>query len=157
VTVPLIQGVLVMATGQRSVSDPKSGELKTYTTVTLDTDPNQAQNIIVAREAGRITALLRNPQDKITGQGNQTDLAALLGAASLAGGSHDVPVLYGGRGAKLPAEGLTLGAHAPAPASAPASMQAPAPALPSALPALLAPPAQNAAGVFPSQSLQAPQ
>jgi pilus assembly protein CpaB len=152
VTVPLIQGVLVMATGQRSVSDPKTGESKTYNTVTLDTNPSQAQNIIVARDAGRITALLRNPQDKAAGQGSQSDLAALLGAASLAGSSREVPVLYGGRSARLPAEGLTLGHNASAPATAtgPAIATTPVPAPPSA-------PAQAAASALLSQSSQASQ
>jgi pilus assembly protein CpaB len=78
--------------------------------VTLDTDPKQAQNIIVAREAGRFTALLRNPQDKTPTQGGQGDLTALLGATPIDSGSGDleVPVLYGGRSAKLPPEGLRL-------------------------------------------------
>jgi pilus assembly protein CpaB len=110
VTAPLMQSVQVLATGQRAVDDPKSGERRVYSTVTLDTDPKQAQNIIVARDAGKITALLRNPQDKADTHGSLRDLAALLGAASLsAGGAREIPVLYGGRGAKLPAEGLTLG------------------------------------------------
>ena len=63
-TFPLLQSVRVMATGQRSVDDPKSGERRQYSTVTLDATPKQAQNVIVAREAGKITALLRNPNDK---------------------------------------------------------------------------------------------
>src|SRR5690606_18918337 len=77
VTVPLLQGVRVMATGQRSVDDPKSGERRMYSTVTLNTDPLQAQNVVLAREAGRITALLRNPQDSTPLPGMQGDLAAL--------------------------------------------------------------------------------
>jgi pilus assembly protein CpaB len=129
VTLPLMQGVQVMATGQRSVDDPKSGERRIYSTVTLDTDPREAQNIIVARDAGRITALLRNPQDRTPPQGNLRDLAALLGAAPSAKGYvQEVPVLYGGRGAKLPADGLTLGGR-PAPQFTDA---APVPTLPPA-------------------------
>jgi pilus assembly protein CpaB len=118
VTVPLLQGVRVMATGQRSVDDPKSGERRLYSTVTLNTDPGQAQNVVVAREAGRITALLRNPQDSAPLQGVQGDLASLLGqraqsikpptAASL----PEVPVLYGGVGGRIPPEGLYLGQYA---------------------------------------------
>jgi pilus assembly protein CpaB len=113
ITVPLMQSVRVMATGQRAVDDPKSGERKIYSTVTLDTDPKQAQNVIVARDAGRITALLRNPQDKTSTRGGQGDLSALLGATpSAAGGSgQEVPVLYGGRSGKIPPEGLRLGLY----------------------------------------------
>lgn len=121
ITVPLMQGVQVMATGQRAVDDPKSGERKIYSTVTLDTDPRQAQNVIVAREAGRITALLRNPQDKTTTRGGQGDLTALLGATPIEAGRSglEVPVLYGGRAGKIPPEGLRLGLYVQAAASAP--------------------------------------
>lgn len=118
-TFMLLQGIEVMATGQRSVDDPKSGERRLYSTVTLDADPQQARNITVAREAGRLTALLRNPQDKALAPGAALDLAAWLGGtnASLAA---DVPVLYGGRGAKLQPEGLHLDPRgAPSPAMGP--------------------------------------
>lgn len=117
ITLPLLQSVQVMATGQRSVDDPKSGERRLYSTVTLDTDLTQAQNVIVAREAGRLTALLRNPQDRAQLQGGQGDLAALLGGTSAsamaagAEGSKEIPVLYGGSGAKFPPEGLHLGQY----------------------------------------------
>lgn len=118
VTVPLLQGVRVMATGQRSVDDPKSGERRLYSTVTLNTDPHQAQNVVVAREAGRITALLRNPQDNAPLHGAQGDLASLLGQRSHPGKNTEastmvsVPVLYGGVGGRIPPEGLNLGQYA---------------------------------------------
>lgn len=112
---PLLQSVQVMATGQRSVDDPKSGERKTYSTVTLDTDLQQAQNVITAREAGRITALLRNPEDKTPLKGVPGDLAALLAAndkstsGSVTKLVQQVPVLYGGGGGKTLSDGLRLG------------------------------------------------
>ena len=114
-TVPLMQSVQVMATGQRAVDDPKSGERRVYSTVTLDTDPAQAKDIIVARDAGRLTALLRNPQDRKNIRGAQGDLAALLGAAPVDAASRDVPVLYGGRSGKIPPEALRMGGQAAAP------------------------------------------
>src|SRR5690606_23559908 len=106
-SVVLMQSVAVLATGQRSVDDPKSGERRLYSTVTLDTDPQQARNIILAREAGKLTALLRNPQDKAPVGGTVPDLQTWLDGQQGAGGEA-VPVLYGGRGGKLPAEGLRL-------------------------------------------------
>lgn len=114
ITFPLLQSVRVMATGQRSADDPKSGERRQYSTVTLDTSPAQAQRIIVAREAGKITALLRNPQDKQAIPNAAGDVAALLGIkdgdGQLAEGNEwQIPVLYGGRGAKFPSDGLRLG------------------------------------------------
>ena len=114
ITFPLLQGVEVMATGQRSVDDPKSGTRRDYSTVTLNTTPEQAKNIIVARDAGKITALLRNPKDK-QALGETVDVAALLGLkSSTRAGMADireVPVLYGGASNKLPIEGLHLGQY----------------------------------------------
>ena len=114
VTFPLLQSVQVIATGQRSVDDPKSGQRREYSTVTFDITPEQAQNVIVARDAGRITALLRNPQDTQI-DSKKWDVAALLGLKGAArdGGMDDrqVPVLYGGRGNKIPPEGLRLGQY----------------------------------------------
>jgi pilus assembly protein CpaB len=111
-TVPLMHSVVVMATGQRSLSDPKSGERRVYSTVTLDADPQQAQYLIVARETGRLTALLRNPDDRVSDRGNAVDLAALLGFGIAADGdTRQVPVLYGGRAGKIPPEGLRLGQY----------------------------------------------
>jgi pilus assembly protein CpaB len=118
-TVPLIQGVRVMATGQRSVDDPQSGEKRVFSTVTLNTDPRQAQTVVVAREAGRLTALLRNPQDTTPLQSGQGDLTSLLGlhaASTPASAPVDaalsaVPVLYGGRSGGIPPEGLHLGQY----------------------------------------------
>ncbi|HEY0062182.1 MAG TPA: Flp pilus assembly protein CpaB [Telluria sp.] len=113
ITFPLLQSVQVMATGQRSVDDAENGS-KQYSTVTLDTNPQEAQNIIVAREAGKLTALLRNPQDKEPiGKGGY-DVAALLGQNGTPASSatpaprKGVPVMYGGSGANIPPEALRL-------------------------------------------------
>ncbi|RZI43938.1 Flp pilus assembly protein CpaB [Herbaspirillum sp. HC18] len=115
VTFPMLQSVQVMATGQRSVDDPKNGERRQYTTVTLDTTPEQAQNVIFARDAGKLTALLRNPQDKQSIGNGGADLAALLGLKgrgnAIGEEGDSVPVLYGGRSGKLPPEGLMLGQY----------------------------------------------
>lgn len=122
VTVPLLQGVRVMATGQRSADDPKSGERRMYSTVTLNTDPRQAHTVVLAREAGRLTALLRNPQDSALLDEGQTDLAALLASTSPTATTAktdlsalpSVPVLSGGMGGTIPPEGLYLGKYAKA-------------------------------------------
>ena len=155
-TFPVIQSVHVMATGQRSVDDPKNGERRQYSTVTLDTTPEQAQTLIMAREAGKVTALLRNPNDQQEFRGGGKGLLAMNGLTQESSpmpedqalGVHQVPVLYGGRGAKLPAEGLQMGKYgyassgqlpgASAIPSAPAIE--PAKALPSATAATLSQP-----------------
>jgi pilus assembly protein CpaB len=111
ISLPLLQGVRVMATGQRSVDDPKGGEKYRYATVTLNTTPGEAQNLIAAREAGKLTALLRNPVDHALIGKQGSDLTSLLGdtralAARAAHGARTIPVLYGGSGATFPSESL---------------------------------------------------
>lgn len=113
-TFPVLQVVKVMATGQRSVDDPKSGERRQYSTVTLDTTLEQAQSVIAAREAGKLTALLRNPLDVQEVKGVNRDIASLFGlggqmrTSANTRGYGQVPVLYGGRNGKIPPEGLHL-------------------------------------------------
>jgi pilus assembly protein CpaB len=114
ITFPLLQAVPVLATGQRSIDDPKTGERRSYSTVTLDTTPEAAQNIIVAREVGKITALLRNPQDKQPIPNAHGDLAALLHLkdSGAPGADRKIPVLYGGSGGKGLEAGLNMASSA---------------------------------------------
>ena len=105
-TVPLLQAVQVMATGQRMVDDPQTGERRQYATVTLNLTPSQASALTGARDGGRITALLRHPQDRQGASGDTVDLAALLGEAGRE--AAEIPVLYGSRIDKLPADALWL-------------------------------------------------
>ena len=95
---PLLQNVRVMATGQRSADDPKTGESRQYETVTLDTTPDEARTVILAREAGRITALLRNPQDDIAASPSDELRNWLYGRPPRAAraAAPGVQVLYGG-------------------------------------------------------------
>lgn len=107
ITLPLLQNVIVLATGQRTNNDPQSGEKRQYSTVTFDTTPDEAHSVIVARDMGKLTALLRNPKDKSL-MSNKGDIAALLGLKE--GGVsmiEPIPVLYGG--GKLPEEIAKLG------------------------------------------------
>jgi pilus assembly protein CpaB len=93
VTFPVIQSVQVLAAGQR-VTTETTGEKRSYSTITLDTTPEEARRLIIARDAGKLTALLRNPLDKNAISNTKGDLGALFGLQDGSG----VPVLYGGRG-----------------------------------------------------------
>lgn len=97
---PLLQGVRVLATGQKAQDDGKGGERRAFATVTLDATPAEAESVILAREAGRLTALLRNPQDPRPQAAFRSDLKALLSGSAGGDEAERVPVLYGGRGAK---------------------------------------------------------
>lgn len=137
VVLPLLQSMQVMATGQRSVDDPKSGERTQFATVTLDATPDQAKNLIVAREMGKLTALLRNPADKQAISNQRYNLAALFGTpheAQPARHARGIPVLYGGSGTQFPPEALHLERQvrpttglAPVAAPPPANAAPPAP------------------------------
>lgn len=108
-TFPLLQRVHVLATGQRLLEDA-AGENRQYSTVTIDTTPAQAQNLILARDIGKLTALLRNPRDEQSIGAEVGDLAALLGMKNRPSGGGDgrraVPVIYGND--KTPPEALYL-------------------------------------------------
>lgn len=123
-TLTLLQSVQVLATGQRAVDDPKTGERKTYSTATLDTDPEQARAVVTARDLGRITALLRNPKDKQPYKSASGDFSAALSSRSAAffnaNPAREVPVIYGGRSGPIPPEALRLGRYASNPALPPA-------------------------------------
>ena len=113
ITRPLLQDVQVMATGQRAVDSPREGERHHYSTVTLDITPAQAQHVIMARDAGKVTALLRNPGDKHRIAGGNADMVALLADNAVKQTETGVPVLYGGS-AKLTSENLVMGTPAAA-------------------------------------------
>lgn len=106
-TMPLLQGVQVIAAGQRLADDPLTGERKQYATVTLNVTPSQAIAVIAARDGGKITALLRNPADRQTAPADALDINALLGQGL--NEDPEIPVLYGGRSSKFAPEALWLG------------------------------------------------
>jgi pilus assembly protein CpaB len=98
-TFTLLQNVLVLATG--SLADPgvTGGEAQrhSYTTITLDTSPEDAKRVIAAREIGRVTALLRAPDDLAAVSSAITDARKLLGLPTGDGNAvSTVPVIYGG-------------------------------------------------------------
>ena len=98
-TFTLLQNVAVLATG--SHADPEArdaqGQVRSYTTITLDTSPEDAKRVIAAREVGRVTALLRAPGDIAAVSGAITDARTLLGLPVGDGkGISSVPVIYGG-------------------------------------------------------------
>lgn len=94
---PMLQNVTVMATGTRAVveADGKEGK-RTYTTITLDASPAEAERLLAAREVGKLAALLRAPGDAVKGRGDRKDAMALLGFSDGSVSTGEVPVMYGG-------------------------------------------------------------
>jgi pilus assembly protein CpaB len=98
-TFTLLQGVTVLATGTKASPDEKDteGRARTFSTITLDTTPEDAKRVIAAREVGRVTALLRAPNDTASVSSKRSDAQSLLGLATTVGSvSSSVPVIYGG-------------------------------------------------------------
>lgn len=104
ITAPLLQGVLVLATGMETQTlsaderETTSYFEQGYTTVTLDVAPEDAVKLVAARQSGTITAILRNPGDSVpSSKASRGDLATLLGV-NVEGPPpriRKVPVLYG--------------------------------------------------------------
>lgn len=98
-TFTLLQSVAVLATGTKSSQQEKDpeGRGRSFTTITLDTSPEDAKRVIAAREVGRITALLRAPNDNGNISKARSEALTLLGLATGLGSTgSSVPVIYGG-------------------------------------------------------------
>jgi pilus assembly protein CpaB len=96
----LLQNVAVMATGSQAVPggvvDGKETR-RTYTTITLEVSPADAQRVLAAREVGKLAALLRSPGDTQPAFSAKGDAMALLGLAADGDLGGGIPVLYGGK------------------------------------------------------------
>ena len=120
----LMQGVPVLATGTKveQGADGQNGSRRTFTTITLDVNAEQARQVIAAREIGKITALLRAPGDRGAVSASRDDAAALLGLAppiAPVAERRGVQIIYGGMGKPQTIAPLPAAAPASAPAAKP--------------------------------------
>ena len=121
VTTTLMQDVAVLATGRqvRAGGDDGSGT-RHFTAITVEVSPEQAQRLIVAQRTGKLTAMLRHPDDRQPLGARALDLNALLGIARPGLPPRARPatpgpeIIVGGRGALV-----ALRAPSAAPAAAP--------------------------------------
>lgn len=106
VTAPLLQSVLVRATGKNMSSEMDTPPGHDYRSLTLDLAPEDALRLVAARQNGRITALLRHPADQEHSQkAMRGELAHVLGIAPTGDLRSSSPpqVLYGNvSGATVP-------------------------------------------------------
>lgn len=100
VTRTLQSNVLVLATDQSIMRrDEKTGEVRSFTAVTLDLLPVEAQRLIVAKQSGKLTALLRHPDDKLANATAGLSPAGLFSASTRSGsGAATTEYLIGGGG-----------------------------------------------------------
>ena len=108
---PIVQAVPVLATGKTTqkrvipTGDGGSKEINVdFTTVTLQVQPSQAEQILIAQKLGTLTAVLRNPSDAMTAGLDPLDEAQFkrVSAAPRAGGvvrhGSYVEIITGGTG-----------------------------------------------------------
>jgi pilus assembly protein CpaB len=94
---PLMSNLLVLATGMRTQVDGQERSAGRFGAITVEVTPEQAQRLILAQRSGRITALLRHPDDRSPAARDALDLDELLGIARP--GRPDAPeIIVGGRG-----------------------------------------------------------
>src|SRR5690606_24798107 len=112
VTATLMQDLAVLATGRQVRADAgDAGGMRHFTAITVEVSPSQAQELIVAQRTGKLTAMLRHPEDRQPMRAQAMDLNALLGidpphvsvAAPQAVGPE---IIVGGRGALVATAGI---------------------------------------------------
>lgn len=96
-TLPLLSKVPVLATDQR-VSRREDGTSSAYSTITLEVSAEDADRIIVARATGRLTALLRHPDDEDPNRTTVMSAASLIGQRPAQWGDRSVEFIVGGQG-----------------------------------------------------------
>jgi len=76
---PLIQKLNVIATGVQTIVDKASnGRTRSFSTITVHVTPDHAQKITLAQQVGKLTAMLRNPDDESPLSDVPMNLARLL-------------------------------------------------------------------------------
>lgn len=97
-TFPLLSNVQVLATGQVTRKADGSNQQHTYTTITLSVSPEDAQRIVVAKSSGKLTAVLRNPDDSQAGATSAMNIDDVLPKKAGAARHHAVQYIIGGGG-----------------------------------------------------------
>jgi pilus assembly protein CpaB len=107
-TMVLMQNVLLLATGRQVRptvgANGQPGATRSYSTVTIEATPHDAQRLILAQNAGSLTAVLRGPNDKeplIAAAMDSRDLFGMRPAVRVAKASAPDPrveIIIGGRG-----------------------------------------------------------
>lgn len=81
VTRPLMQDLRVLATGRQVRPGHDERTQRSFTTITVEVSPVQAQKLVVAQRIGKLTATLRNPLDRGAIDPRPMDVYGLLGLA----------------------------------------------------------------------------
>jgi pilus assembly protein CpaB len=82
ITRSVMQDVVVIATGRHARATPQEeGAGRSFSAITVEVDPDQAQRLVVAQRSGRLTAVLRNPLDRESVDERPLDVHELMGVS----------------------------------------------------------------------------
>lgn len=80
-TFPLIEQIEVIATGTQTLVDKtQTQQRRQFTSITVEVTPHQAQQLTLAQAVGKLTAILRHPDDESPFLTSTMSVAELLGA-----------------------------------------------------------------------------
>jgi pilus assembly protein CpaB len=110
ITATLMQDLAVLATGSQVAASADPAAIgRPFTAITVEVSPEQAQRLIVAQRSGRLTATLRNPDDRSPVRAAALDVGTLLGIRPpkpREAPRRDEPeLIVGGRGGPLRSDG----------------------------------------------------
>lgn len=97
-TFPLLSGVEVMATGRAQRGTAANAE--SYSTVTLNVTPQEANAIIVAKASAKVTAVLRSPKDQDPNPSTATSVSDVVAEAARLRKINTTEYIVGGRGGR---------------------------------------------------------
>lgn len=99
ITKPLMSNVTVLATDQNLTKrDDGTGKSRSFSTITLEVSPLDADRIIVAKSSGRLTAVLRHPDDDKPNTTSHLTAANLMGKDTSGDGNLVEYIVGGGTG-----------------------------------------------------------
>lgn len=103
VTRALMQDIRILATGRQARPGNDDRQARSFNAITIEVTPEQAQKLVVAQRSGKLTALLRNPEDHSTTPPKPMDVYGLLdlrpGMPAVVPASPPTEVIVGGVGA----------------------------------------------------------
>ncbi|MFT4102879.1 MAG: Flp pilus assembly protein CpaB [Burkholderiaceae bacterium] len=118
ITKLLMQDLLVLATGRQVRQQAEDGARpRVFTAITVEATPEQAQKLIVAQRSGRLTATLRNRDDRAVIAQKALDINELLGLPAEAARRRtpSLELIVGGQGPLRPLAMNAAGIGATAP------------------------------------------
>ena len=154
VTRPLMQDLRVLATGRQVRPGHDERSARAFTAITIEVSPDQAQKLVVAQRIGKLTAMLRNPQDRAPIDARPMDVYRLLDIKPVITAPLEPPprppeIIVGGQGPLKIKDPLSAAGGGAPPAGTPGS------AVPGAVPPVAVPGGASSPAAVP-QSPAAP-